>query len=128
MDKVVIVQGFPYLKKVSDNNCLWLCVAALLGVLIILYGSKLIKKRERFSKIETNAGVNDNVEVLPSVVRNAVCHPKCCMQSQWPVGFMDNDNNPDLSNYIKSEYSCKSCDNGVGCLCFAKEDYEQLTN
>jgi len=126
MDKVVIVQGFPYLKKASDGDCVWLCVAALLGILIIIYGSKLVKRREKFSKIETNAGVNDNVEVLPSAIRNAVCHPKCCMQAQWPVGFMESNNNPDLSNYVKSEYSCKSCDNGVGCLCFTREDYEQL--
>jgi hypothetical protein len=79
------------------------------------------------TKEENAPAINDESGVQPDGVRNAICHPACCMQQQWPVEHMDKPD-IDLTNYVKSEYSGKSCKNGVGCLCFTKEDYEKLKN
>ena len=118
---------YPNLKKDNANSCTWICWFVLFAIIILLVVPRWKRRSERFTKVNQNqAPANQNEGILPEAVRNGICHPKCCLQSQWPVSFMDNTDNVDVSKYIKTEYSCKSCENGVGCLCLSKEDFENI--
>jgi hypothetical protein len=126
-----VPKGYLYLQKNSD--CMWICYVLIAGIILLLLIPAIRSMFEPYTPLgvdessEHNGGAADNAGVLPDSVRNAVCHPACCMQQQWPVEHMLKPD-IDLTNYVKSEYSCKSCQNGVGCLCFTKEDYEKLKN
>lgn len=119
-----LISGYPYLTKQGNNT--WMIVLAVILVLLVVFWPVIKRKCEAFT-VERPAAPDENVGIQVKAVKNAVCHPQCCKQAQWPVEHMMTGENIDLTNYVKSEYSCKSCKNGSGCLCFTKEDYEELT-
>jgi hypothetical protein len=127
-----VPKGYLYLSK-QNSDCMWICYILIAGIILLIAMPYLRGYFESFTPMGVDDSTNasspalNNEGVLPDSVRNAICHPACCMQQQWPVEHMENPD-IDLTNYVKSEYSCKSCKNGVGCLCFTKEDYEKLKN
>ena len=79
---------------------------------------------EEFGQMYAGAKQNDGIQ--PDFIRNGVCHPKCCVADQWPVAHMDGVDNIDLTGKVKTGYSCRSCSNGVGCMCVNKKDADIL--
>jgi len=119
-----IPKGYPYLKVNKSDDCNWICYIVIICAILFLLYPRIKKHMEGFTS-ERSANVDENVGILPDAMRNGLCHPKCCIQQQWPVEHMQG-NDIDLTNYVQTEYSCKSCQYGSGCLCFTKEDYAKL--
>jgi hypothetical protein len=131
MESVTIIPGYPYLSKAKGSNfCNIICCLVFAGILYLMFPTI----REAFASLEENfasliksepADALDNPQIIPSAIKNAVCHPQCCLQAQWPVEHMQED--PiDMTGYVKTEYSCKGCKNGSGCLCMKTEDYKSI--
>lgn len=121
MESIPIISGYPYLAKTGSNGINMWCCLLLIGILVLL----LPRVTEAFSIKSEPAEVGENPKLIPDAQRNAVCHPQCCLQAQWPVEHMK-DEKIDMTGYVKTEYSCKGCKNGSGCLCMRQEDYAAL--
>ena len=131
MDTIQVIPGYPYLEKISPDSCNWICIFVIIAMfmLLILPRLKQYFQSESFNNvIQSEPAPLDGGDsgILPDPMRNAVCHPKCCLQTQWPVEHMKEDKSLDTTGLIQTEYSCKSCKNGVGCLCMTQQDYDNL--
>lgn len=122
-----IPRGYAYLApKTNNNDGKLICYLIIFGMIFYILYPRIKFTLEGFISSERSANVNENVGILPQAIRNAICHPKCCIQKQWPVEHMNNIPDIDLSGYVQTEYSCRSCVNGSGCLCMTKEDHENM--
>ena len=58
------------------------------------------------------------------------CSKSCCINSGWqlPKELQSNDMSPDeLKNYLPTNFSCNfGSNNGSGCICVSKDNYELL--
>ena len=96
---------------------MWLYLLVFLMIIGYIHISKMSVEipTEKFSPIVVN-----KEERITSDIFDGICSPKCCMQNQWPVDFMETGTSLDFSIYEKTNLHCKGC-SGSGCLCVPKK-------
>jgi hypothetical protein len=116
--------GFPYLATESSSCNFFYYVLVFVIVYLLFkrmrnnYHHKKCKKHEKFSSLPGSTQVPEERITPPEF--DGVCSPKCCLQNQWPVDFMDSSNTFDFSAYEPSGMHCRGCE-GSGCLCVPKK-------
>jgi hypothetical protein len=110
---------FYYLKKTSSEDCQYLLIIFILMIFIVFRFFKQQRggnRNEKFSNVPGN--VYETTGKLTPPYFEGLCSPQCCLNTQWPVDFMDDGK--DYSAYEPTGMHCRGCE-GTGCLCMPKK-------
>lgn len=126
--RMAVLQDLKSPNPFAAIKCweVWVCVICfVVGVWVITTHMRKKKKRapettESFGPQAEPAEINQAFSgILPTEQREGVCHPSCCLSTQWPTPFeKDADMNEEFGD--KTSIQCRSCQTGVGCLCTSK--------
>lgn len=109
----------------ANNFLIYAVVIALVFFLFIMPMLEASHNKEKNEIVEKLENV-----MIPLRIDTNKCSRSCCVNSGWPLPkeLTEKDMSADeLKNYIPTNLSCNlGSNNGGGCVCVKKEDYEIL--
>ena len=118
-----------FTQKGGGENNMFLIIA--IGVIILFY-IFIMPSIEKCYNEETKQLVEKLENIMDIKVDTNKCSKSCCINSGWPLPkeLQPTDMTSDeLTKYIPTNFSCNlGSDNGGGCVCVTKNDYEILGN
>lgn len=109
----------------ANNFLIYAVVIALVFFLFIMPMLEECYKNEKKEIVEKLENV-----MIPLRIDTNKCSRSCCVNSGWPYPKELNEkdmSSDELNNYIPTNLSCNfGSNNGGGCVCVKKEDYEIL--
>ena len=122
-----MVEGFPYIAT-DSSDCNWFYIGLVIVIIYLLFKRTSHHKKhhhqkhhhyEKFSALPGSVEEPSEGRITPPDF-DGVCSPQCCLQTQWPVDFMESSNTFDFSAYEPTVMHCRGCE-GSGCLCVPKK-------
>ena len=110
----------------ANNFLFYAIIIIILFFFIIMPIIESLYNKERKEIIEKLENA-----MMPLKIDTQKCSRSCCINSGWPLpdALKENDiPEKELKNYISTNLSCgNGSNNGSGCVCIKKDDYELLS-
>lgn len=115
-------------KQSGGGEDEFLIYAVIIALVFFLFIMPMIEKQHNKEKKDIMEKL-ENV-MVPLRLDAHKCSRSCCVNTGWPLPKELRDNDipeKEMKNYISSNYSCNlGSNNGGGCVCVTKDDYELL--
>jgi hypothetical protein len=118
-----------FTQKGGGENNMFLINAIIVIILFFIF---IMPSIEKCYNDETKELVEKLENIMDIKVDTNKCSKSCCINSGWPLPkeLQPTDMTSDeLTKYIPTNFSCNlGSNNGGGCVCVTKNDYELLGN
>ena len=118
-----------FTQKGGGENNMFLINAIIVIILFFIF---IMPAIEKCYNDETKELVEKLENIMDIKVDTNKCSKSCCINSGWPLPkeLQPTDMTSDeLTKYIPTNFSCNlGSNNGGGCVCVTKNDYELLGN